>query len=91
MQIILTKPIYEDKKGIHVVFDVYGDGHEPGAEGVLLGGGNLTFHSPDTPKQIARAVWKEARAIRKQGLHSWQLHNQIALLLKAKAEGQERQ
>lgn len=88
MKVTLLKPIWEDKQGIHCAFEVRGDEREPCAEDVLFGSGNLTLHSNHSAEDIAEAVWLEAEAIRESGLALWELHNQVAPLLKAKEEQQ---
>lgn len=88
MRVTLLKPIWEDPQGIHCAFEVHGDEHEGGAEDARLGGGNMTFHSSHTPEQIAEAIWEEAEEMKESGLASWELHNQVAPLLRAKEEQQ---
>lgn len=89
MRIELKERLVCDQGGIRILFDVVGDEHEPGAEEVLLGSGNLTMHSSHTAEEVVEAIWEEAEGIRDSGLASWELHNRVAPLLRQKEKQQQ--
>lgn len=88
MRIVLIEPVLKNSQKILVKFQVWADESDPEAIGVLFGIGEMSFPPSKTPEEIADAVWKEALVIEAEGLASWELHNQVAVLLKDKHEGQ---
>lgn len=88
MRIVLIVPVLKNSQKVLVNFEVWGDENTPTAEGVILGTAEMSFPPSKTPEEIAEAVWEEALAIHEEGLASWELHNQVAQLLKAMMETQ---
>lgn len=89
MRVVLTRPVLKNSQKVSVQFEVWGSQRTPMASGVLLGTGELSFPPSYTPEEIAEVVWEEALVIAEEGLASWELHNQVAPLLKAMEESQE--